>query len=495
MPLSILALDAGTTGVTALLFDADLRPLARAYREFPQGYPRPGWVEHEASAILAALDAVIAEVLAEPAAAGVAAVGITNQRETVFALDRRTGEALRPGIVWQDRRTTARCRELVADGREELVRSRTGLFCDPYFSATKIEWMLREDAALRARADAGEVVFATVDALVLAHLTEAAVWATDPTNASRTMLFDIGRREWDAELCDLFSVDPRWLPEVRPSAGELGTTAAARTGGRALPIRGIAGDQQAALFGQGCFEAGALKATYGTGSFLLLNTGTERVDSSRGLITTLAAGRDGSVVHAMEGSVFVSGALVQFLRDQLGFLERSEDVEALAREADDSGGVFVVPAFAGLGAPYWDPEARGAILGLTRGTTRAQIARASLEAIAFQNAELVEILRAESGLEIASLLADGGAARNDLLMQLQADLAGLEVRRGESVEATARGAAALAGIGIGLWSDPEEAGVFRDGFDRFACSSTAPERGTRLASWREAVGRILTRGE
>ncbi|MEM7306702.1 MAG: glycerol kinase GlpK [Planctomycetota bacterium] len=486
---TLLALDAGTTGVTAVLFDADLRPLARAYREFAQGFPQPGWVEHDAGAILAAADEVLAEIAARPEAAGVQALGLTNQRETVFALDRASGRALAPGIVWQDRRTAERCRELREAGELARVRARTGLLLDPYFSATKIEWMLREVDGLAAAAAAGDVLFATVDTLLLRHLTGGATIATDPTNASRTMLFHLERRAWDDELCALFGVQPSWLPQVRPSAGDFG---AARLPGfdHPIPIRGVAGDQQAALFGQGCFDAGTLKVTYGTGCFLLLNTGERRVASERGLLTTLAVDRSGAACFAVEGSVFMAGAVVQWLRDQMGFVAESAEIEALARSVDDSGGVFLVPAFAGLGAPYWDAEARGAILGLTRGSGRGHLARAALEGIAFQNAELVDVLRDESGLAVDLLLADGGAAANGLLLQLQADLAGVEVRRPASVEATARGAAALAGVGVGLWDDPARAGAFADGADSFRATLGAGERDARLAGWRAAVARV-----
>ena len=488
---TLLALDAGTTGVTALLYDRELAPLAKSYREFPQHFPAPGRVEHSAEEILGALDLVIAELMARPEAAEVQAVGLTNQRETVFALERSSGRALGPGIVWQDRRTAPRCEELRAEGREDLVRRKTGLVLDPYFSGSKVEWMLSNDAELRRRAEAGEVLFATVDTLVLAHLTGGAVHATDPTNASRTMLFDIDARAWDPDLCGLFGVRPDWLPEVRPSAGDFGDTVAERTGGRSLPVRGIAGDQQAALFGQGCVEPGSLKATYGTGSFLLLNTGEERVDSGRGLLTTLAADRTGAPVYALEGSVFVCGAAVQWLRDELSLIETAPEIEALARSVPDTGGVHLVPAFAGLGAPYWDAEARGAILGLTRGTTRAHLARATLEGIAFQNAELVEVLRADSGLLVERMLVDGGAAANDLLMQMQADLAGLSVLRPASVEATARGAAALAGTGAGIL-DPRDAARTAGAPARFDPELGPAERAERLDGWRAAVARVRT---
>ena len=490
MAATVLAVDAGTTGVSAVLFDAELRPLLRAYREFAQSFPRPGWVEHEAGAILGAVDAVVAEALADARAREVVAVGLTNQRETVFALERRSGRALRPGIVWQDRRTEPRCAELRAAGHADEVRRRTGLVLDPYFSGTKIEWLLREERELARRARAGELVFGTVDTLILAHWTGAATLATDPTNASRTLLFELDTRRFTPELAGRFGVELAWLPEVRPSVGDFGTSLPARTAGRALPIRGVAGDQQAALFGQGCFDAGTLKVTYGTGSFLLLNTGDVRRDSRSGLLTTLAVARDGGVAWALEGSAFVCGALVQWLRDELGLVRSSSEIEALARSVPDAGGVTIVPAFTGLGAPHWDAGARGAILGLTRGSTRAHLARAALEALAFQNAELIECLRADSGLSVAELLADGGAAANDLLLELQADLAATRVLRPASVAATARGAALLAGLGAGLWKDPGVPAGLRDGLTEFRPHLAGPERAARLAAWSDAVARV-----
>jgi len=490
MSATVLAVDAGTTGVSAVLFDAELRPLLRAYREFAQRFPRPGWVEHEADAILGAVDAVVGEVLADARAREVVAVGLTNQRETVFALERRTGRALAPGIVWQDRRTEARCRELAAAGLGAEVRARTGLVLDPYFSATKIEWLLRAEPELARRARAGEVLFGTVDTLILAHWTGGATLATEPTNASRTLLYELDARRFSAELAAHFGLELGWLPEVRPSVGDFGTSVAARTGGRALALRGVAGDQQAALFGQGCFDAGTLKVTYGTGSFLLLNTGRARRDSHSGLLTTLAVARDGGVCYALEGSAFVCGALVQWLRDELGLVRSADELEPLARSVPDAGGVTIVPAFTGLGAPHWDAGARGAILGLTRGTTRAHLARAALEALALQNAELIECLRADSGLAVDELLADGGAAANDLLLELQADLAHTRVQRPATVAATARGAALLAGLGAGLWRDPGAPAGLRDGLREFRPRLAAPERAARLAAWREAVARI-----
>ncbi|QDV03540.1 FGGY family carbohydrate kinase [Engelhardtia mirabilis] len=488
---TLIAIDAGTTGVTCLLFDTQLRPLARAYREFPQSFPQPGWVEHDAGEILAAVDETLREVLAHPEAADVRAIGVTNQRETVFALDPGAGEALLPGIVWQDRRTAARCRELRATDALGLVRGRTGLLLDPYFSATKIEWLLANTPHLRERCEGGGVVFATVDALIVQHLTEQDVVATDPTNASRTMLFDIDRKQWDPELCALFGLEVDWLPEVRPSVGDFGVTSRFLFD-REIPIRGVAGDQQAALVGQGGLAAGDFKTTFGTGSFLLLNTGAERRDSESGLLTTLAVGADGKATYALEGSVFMGGAIVQWLRDQLGALPDAASSEVVAASVPDTGGVTLVPAFTGLGAPYWDPDARAAVLGMTRGTTTAHVVRAGLEAIAFQNAELIELLRAETAAPINEVRVDGGASANDLLMQMQADLAGIAVLRPSEVEATARGAALLAGLGAGVWPDASSLPTLP--FDRFEPALSAPERASRMAGWKAAVARVLTTG-
>jgi len=476
-----------------VLFDGELRPLGRAYREFPQYFPEPGRVEHEAHEILSAVDEVCAEILAHGTAGSVELLGITNQRETVFALERSSGRALGRGIVWQDRRTAELCAAMREAGHGELVARRSGLLLDPYFSASKIAWRLEEDGELARRVAAGEVVFATVDTLVIHHLSGGAVLATDPTNACRTMLFDIEERAWSEELCSLFGVPKSSLPEVHPSTACIGHTDPARTAGRRLAIHGVAGDQQAALFGQGCFDAGSFKATYGTGSFLLLNTGEERRDSTRGLITTLAIGRRGESVYSLEGSVFVCGAAVQWLRDSLGFFRDAAEIETLAASVEDPGGVFFIPAFAGLGAPHWDADARGALLGLTRGSERAHVARAVLEAMAFQNAELIELFREESGLPVESLLADGGAAQNGLLMQIQADLARARVLRPDHVEATARGAAALAGLGAGLWQDPGEPLSKHGAPTTFEPSMPVDRQAARLQEWKDAVSRVLTR--
>ncbi|MEX1025366.1 MAG: glycerol kinase GlpK [Planctomycetota bacterium] len=488
----ILAIDAGTTGVTAVLFDRELRQTARADREFAQSFPSPGRVEHAAEDILGAVDATVAELARHPAFASVAALGLTNQRETIFAVERATGRALAPGIVWQDRRTEERCRELERSGRLDLVRRTSGLLLDPYFSATKIEWMLAHDAAIAAAHAANRVVFATVDALVLAHLTGAQRWVTDVTNASRTMLFDLERRAWSPELMALFGVREDALPRVLPSIADFGTSVPARTGGRSLPIRGVAGDQQAALFGQGGYRPGVLKATFGTGSFLVLPTFDERVVSEGGLLTTLTPDASGQPAFALEGSTFVCGALVQWMRDQLGLFERAADIEALAASVPDANGVTIVPAFAGLGAPYWDAGARGAILGLTRGVTRAHLARAALDAIAWQNAELVELMRQEAASDVEALAVDGGAAANDLLMQLCADASGARVLRGDDVEATARGAALLAGLGASLWQHPDEPEAMQQRRDSFLPRSSPDARREGLSRWRAEVRRVRT---
>jgi glycerol kinase len=485
---TLVSIDAGTTGVSCVLFDAQLEPIARAYREFEQHFPRPGWVEHEGDQILAAVDATLAEIAADPRSRSAAGLGITNQRETIFALERASGRALRRGIVWQDRRTSARCAELRAAGHEPLLERVTGLRLDPYFSATKIEWMLREDPALARRARAGEVVFATVDALVHKHLCRDSAVSTDPTNASRTLCFDIEQRRWSDAACALFGVDPRWLPLVRPSIGEFGRISAPHPLA-GLRVLGMAGDQQAALLGHGGVDPGALKITFGTGCFLLANTGTARRAAPTGFLGTLAIGPGGATCHALEGSVFVGGAVVQFLRDQLGFISASSESEALARSVPDTGGVHFVPAFTGLGAPHWDPDARGAILGLTRGTTRAHIARAALEAIAFQNAELLGALCELPGFALDAVRVDGGAVDNDLLLQLQADLAGLPVLRAPITAATARGAAALAGLAAGVLDGGRVPVPLRSA-RRFDPAIGADERRQRLAGWRRAVERV-----
>jgi glycerol kinase len=443
----VLALDQGTTGSTALVVDGSARVLGRGYREIPQHYPEPGWVEHDpedlwSATLGAARDALAA---ARAAAADLAAIGITNQRETTLLWDRASGAPLARAIVWQDRRTAERCRSLDAD----LIAARTGLVPDPYFSATKVEWLLG-----RLKPPAARTAFGTVDSWLVHRLTKGRAHVTDPTNASRTMLYDIGAGRWDDGLLETFGVPREILPEVRPSSGVI-ATADAEWLGAEVPIAGIAGDQQAALFGQGCFTAGTAKNTYGTGAFLLMNTGDLPVRSTHGLLTTVACGARGQAAYALEGSVFVAGAAIQWLRDGLGLLASAAESEALARGVPDTGGVAFVPAFVGLGAPHWASGARGAIFGLTRGTTKAHLVRAALEAMAYATREVLEAMTGDAGLALSGLRVDGGAAANDWLMQFQADVLGLPVTRPEVVESTAMGAAGLAGLATGVWESAE----------------------------------------
>ncbi|HEX2863053.1 MAG TPA: glycerol kinase GlpK [Deinococcales bacterium] len=481
----VLALDQGTTSSRAILFDELGRPSGVAQREFPQHFPSPGWVEHDPNDILNSQLFVMRQMLA--AAPGpVSAIGITNQRETTLLWDRRTGKAVHPAIVWQDRRTAGRLREMRTPALEANVRDKTGLVLDPYFSASKLQWLLENVPGAMDDARAGRLAFGTVDSWLIWHLTGGRVHATDVTNASRTLLFNIHTGDWDPELLDLFGVPRQVLPEVRPSSGAFGVTA------DGIPIAGVAGDQHAALFGQACQQPGQAKNTYGTGCFMLMNTG-EPVESRHGLLTTPAwalSGPDGPrICYALEGSIFTAGAVVQWLRDQLGFIARASDVETLAGSVPDSGGVMLVPAFAGLGAPDWDPEARGTILGLTRGSSKAHIARAALEAIAFQVADVVKAMESDSGIRLASLRVDGGAAANNLLMQVQADLLGVPVERPVVLETTAFGAASLAALGAGLLASTDELGSHWQLDRRFEPGITADERESRMASWARAKDR------
>ena len=445
----VIAVDAGTTGVRSLAVDERGAVVGWSYREFPQYFPQPGWVEHDPLEIWDAAQATLTELRAKLDAdrQTVAAIGITDQRETVVVWDRRTGKPLHRAIVWQDRRTAERCDELRAAGHEPLVRQQTGLVLDPYFSATKLEWLF----TLGGVEPNADVAFGTVDSWVLWNLTGGARHATDPSNASRTLLYDIGRRQWSDELCALFGVPASCLPEVRPSSGRFGTT----TDG--IPVSGIAGDQQAALFGQACFEPGTAKNTYGTGSFVLMNIGATCPDPVEGLLTTVAwTLADGSTAYALEGAIFVTGAAVQWLRDGLGLITSADEVEVLAATIPDTEGVFVVPAFTGLGSPWWDPYARGTIVGLTRGTGRAHLARAVLEAMAYQTRDVVEAMSTAAGKTLSGLRADGGASANDTLLQFQADVLGVPVARPKVQETTAMGAAYLAGLAEGVWSSPAE---------------------------------------
>ena len=486
----ILALDQGTTGSTALVLDSQGRVIGRGYSELPQHFPRPGWVEHDpeeiwASTLLAARQALRKSRAPSRAILG---IGITNQRETVVLWERAGSRPVGRAIVWQDRRTAERCDELKRRGLEPMIRRRTGLRLDPYFSATKLEWMLRHGAGPKARR--GRLAAGTVDSWLLWKLTAGEVHATDPTNASRTLLFDIGRGRWDDSLLRLFGVPASLLPRVMPSSGVFGTTRGVPGLPDGIPIAGIAGDQQAALFGQGCVRAGQSKNTYGTGCFLLLHTGSRRRISRAGLLTTVACGPRGERAYALEGSVFVAGAAIQWLRDGLGILSSAADSETLARGVEDSGGVVFVPALVGLGAPYWRADVRGALFGLTRGTTRAHLARAALEALAFQTRDLCDAMARDAGRRIAVLRVDGGAAANDFLMQYQADLLGIPVERPAVVETTALGAGLLAGLGVGLWSPAEAARARR--IERvFRPRKPTAWREAEYARWKRAVATLL----
>jgi glycerol kinase len=489
MTTHILALDQGTTSSRSILFDAQGDVVAVAQREFTQHFPRSGWVEHDAQEIWATQAATITEVLARSrlTPANVAAIGITNQRETTVLWDRATGRPVAPALVWQDRRTADACAALKTAGHEAEVTRRTGLVLDPYFSATKLAWLLDSDATLRARAERGELAFGTIDSWLVWNLTGGAAHVSDITNASRTLLLNIKTGDWDPWLLELFRVPPAVLPRVVASCLAPGALPA-RIGGREIAIGGIAGDQQAALFGQACFEPGMAKNTYGTGCFLLMNTGPEPQFSSHRLLTTVAWDI-GERCYALEGSVFTGGAVVQWLRDGLGIIESSSDVESLAAGVPDAGGVCLVPAFTGLGSPHWDPYARGAILGLSRGTTRAHVARAALESIAFQSAELLAAMQADARSPVRELRVDGGAARNDLLLQFQADLLGLPVVRPSNIETTAQGAANLAGLSVGLWRSTADLAANWRIDRRFEPAISRDAASAHMARWSRAVER------
>jgi glycerol kinase len=485
----VLAIDQGTTGTKVLILDRRLGVRARVDQEFRQIFPRPGWVEHDLEDIWGSTQATLRRALREAGLRGsdIAAIGITNQRETAGLWDRRTGRPVHHAIVWQDRRTTEACARLKAEGHEPRVREKTGLVLDPYFSATKLRWLLDEVKGAREKAEAGALAFGTIDTFLAWRLTGGAAHVTDVSNASRTLLMDLRTRAWDRELLDLFGVPRAVLPEIRPSSQVYGTTRGVKVLPDGIPVAGMAGDQQAALFGQACFEPGEAKCTYGTGAFLLQNVGPEPVFSSRGLLATVAWSAGGEVAYALEGSSFIAGAAVQWLRDGLGIIARSADVEPLARKVKDAGGLVFVPALAGLGAPHWRPEARGVIRGIDRGTTAAHLARATLEGIAFLINDLAEAMRAEAHRPIPVFKVDGGACRNDLLMQFQADLLGVPVERPRLVETTAFGAAFLAGLATGVWKDREE---IRRGWKvgkRFEPRMKPTEREAHLARWRRAV--------
>ena len=486
----VLALDQGTTSSRAVLIDHAGTIVAVDQQEFAQHFPKSGWVEHDPSDIwqsqLETAKGVLQKAGVKPA--DLAGIGITNQRETTIVWDRTTGEPIHRAIVWQDRRTSGFCDELRNAGHIESVQQKTGLVIDAYFSGSKIRWLLDHVDGARKRAEAGELAFGTVDSWLIYRLTGGRVHATDATNASRTMLFNLHDGDWDDELLELLGVPRAMLPEVKPSSGVLGETDAELLGA-SVPIAGVAGDQQAALFGQTCFEKGLAKNTYGTGCFMLMNIGGEAITSKHNLLTTTAWSLEGQTTFALEGSVFIGGAVVQWLRDQLGIIESAQEIEALAASVPDNGGVYLVPAFAGLGAPHWDQYARGTLTGLTRGTTRAYIARAALEGIAYQVADVLDVMKQDAGLDIPELRVDGGASANDLLMQFQADILGVPTVRPEVTETTALGAAYLAGLATGVWKstrDIEKNWAIDRTFEPAMSSDKVAHQRER---WREALSR------
>lgn len=491
MPGFILAIDQGTTGSTAIVLSESGEVLARANHEFPQHFPKPSWVEHEPEEIWQSIVAAVADAIeaAKLRATDCLCIGITNQRETTLLWDRKSGRAVHRAIVWQDRRTAERCRELKEAGTEELFRARTGLVLDPYFSGTKLEWLLEHVDGARRRAEAGELAFGTIDSWLVSRLSGGAVHITDATNASRTLLYDIERERWDPDLAAELHVPMTILPEVRSCSEVYAKTAGVPGLPDGIPIAGIAGDQQAALFGQTCFELGDAKCTYGTGAFLLMNTGHNVVHSSKGLISTIAWRIGDETTYALEGSAFIAGAAVQWLRDGLGLIASAPEIEERAKEVESTGDVVFVPALAGLGAPYWDPEARGLIYGLTRDTTAAHLARATLEGIAFQIADLVEAMQFDAHRPIQRMRVDGGASLNDLLMQYQADILDVIVDRPKVVETTALGAAYLAGMAVGIFDDLKSVVAAHRIERSFEPSMSVEERDRHMGRWRGAVRR------
>jgi glycerol kinase len=492
MPDAVLAIDQGTTGSTALVLARDGAVLGRATEEFTQFYPEPGWVEHDPEEIwrvsLGVMEAALEEASLAPHE--LRAIGITNQRETTLVWDRATGKPLHPAIVWQSRQTADICEALRADWLEAMITERTGLVIDPYFSASKVRWILDRYPDARPRAEAGELLFGTIDTWLLYKLTGGAVHATEPTNASRTLLYDIRSQRWDPELLEIFGVPAAMLPEVLPSSGVFGATVPSGGLPGGVPVAGIAGDQQAALYGQGCWRPGMVKNSYGTGCFVMLNTGSELRRSDCGLLTTVCCDAHGRPAYAVEGSIFTTGAAIQWLRDEMGLIGSAVETEEVAARVEDTQGVYVVPAFAGLGAPYWDMHARGAIVGLTRGSGRDQIIRATLDSIAYQTRDVVDAMICDGGEPLRELRADGGAAANNALMQFQADILDLPVIRPQLLETTAVGAAFLAGLGAGMWRSPDEIeGIWRED-RRFVPKMDAAERERRYDGWRRAVERV-----
>ncbi|MFH1132438.1 MAG: glycerol kinase GlpK [Pseudomonadota bacterium] len=485
----VLSIDQGTTGTTAMLLDEQIQIVGKINEEFAQIYPKPGWVEHDPEAIWSSVTSSVAKVLkatrVDPR--NIAGIGITNQRETVVLWERKTGKALHNAIVWQDRRTATLCEQLKHDGKESLFKGRTGLVLDPYFSGTKVRWLLDNINGLRARAEAGEIAFGTIDTYLIWRLTGGKSHVTDVSNASRTLLFNLQKLAWDPELLNELKIPEKILPKVVASSEVYGVTKGVPGLPDGIPVAGAAGDQQAALFGQACFNKGDAKCTYGTGAFLLVNTGATPVVAKSGVLSTVAWKINGTTSYALEGSAFIAGAAVQWLRDGLNLIKKAADIEELAREVPDSGGVIFVPALVGLGAPHWRPNARGTIVGLTRGTTKAHLARATLEGIALQIRDLTEAICKDIGQEIANFKVDGGAAANDLLMQIQADLLQTEIVRPKVIETTALGAAFLAGLAVGIWNDPAAIQKAWRPDKRFTPTPKSAEQEDLLQRWAKAV--------
>ncbi|GAX01097.1 glycerol kinase GlpK [Secundilactobacillus silagei] len=485
----IMAIDEGTTSTRAILFNRDGQIVGQAQREFTQHFPKPGWVEHDANEIWSAVQSVISDAVidAKIQPYKVRGIGITNQRETTIIWDKNTGEPVYHAVVWQSKQTSQIADELKAKGYADLIHKKTGLVIDSYFSATKIMWILDNVPGVRERAEKGELLFGTIDTWILWKLTGGRVHATDYTNASRTMLFNIHDLKWDKEILNLLNIPASLLPEVHPSSYTFGYTAGFTFFGLQVPIAGIAGDQQAALFGQTAFEKGSVKNTYGTGAFIVMNTGTEPTLSDKGLLTTIAYGINNEVTYALEGSIFVAGSAVQWLRDGMRLFKHASESEKMAVEAKTTNDVYVVPAFTGLGAPYWDQEVRGAVFGLTRGTTREQFIRATLEAIAYQTRDVVDTMAADTGIDIKTLSVDGGAANNNFLMQFQADILNTHIQRAAIAETTALGASYLAGLATGFWQDMDEIKKMHKAGEEFDPQMSAKDRENCYSGWQQAV--------
>ncbi|ACA88794.1 glycerol kinase GlpK [Shewanella woodyi] len=488
----VVALDQGTTSSRAIIFDHDANIVSVSQREFTQIYPQAGWVEHDPMEIWASQSSTLIEVIARSGihASEIASIGITNQRETTVIWDKQTGKPVYNAIVWQCRRSSEICEELKSQGLEAYIRDTTGLLLDPYFSGTKIKWILDNVSGVRERAERGELLFGTIDTWLVWKLTEGKVHVTDPTNASRTLLFNIHTQSWDKRILEALTIPESLLPQVKPSSAVYGKTRIAGEGGE-ISIAGIAGDQQSALFGQLCTEPGMAKNTYGTGCFLLMNTGEKAVKSNHGLLTTIAIGAKGEVNYALEGSVFMGGATIQWLRDELGLIRDAQDTEYFASRVESTNGVYLVPAFVGLGAPYWDPSARGALVGLTRGSNRNHIIRAALEAIAYQSRDLLDAMAKDSGVELKKLKVDGGAVANDFLMQFQADITSVEVQRPAVTETTAMGAAFLAGLAVGFWDSTSELKHRADIDKSFMPSISEEQKDELYAGWQKAVSQTI----